>query len=75
MQKPLPLLNPDQILEVECLLSKIVQAEKSNNRPIRISSRIKWYRPPRKNLYKVGGLIPAPIPTPSHQGKGSAAIR
>ena len=32
MQKPLPLLNPDQILEVECLLSKIVQAEKSNNR-------------------------------------------
>ena len=39
MQKPLPLLNPDQILEVECLLSKIVQAEKrtieqkSNNYP------------------------------------------
>ena len=46
-----------------------------SNLPIRISSRIKWYRPPRKNLYKVGGLIPAPIPTPSHQGKGSAAIR
>ena len=31
MQKPRPLLKQEQILEVECLLFKIAQAEKNNN--------------------------------------------